>query len=262
MKLVFLNTGDYLEFEPSTTKLVESWLTYAFDNNCNKWSIGNNSCSKIEQDLVYINEAIKLANDFAAAKIKDFERFPEVTEYDQDQLNNIHKKWVDVTDKNPNALYPKPQFWHDVNELVHSLEGSYYINFKNTKVEKNIVPDWLKYYSAEGCEYVNAELTISYRNLGRHQYNQWLCGSDVDNETNNYISMSMDFEYRYSLEFNPHGLSSTEPLGYREWCERNNVPVLPPWIQLGRFKKYDRFEVRKIIHNNLKKNQHVGILDA
>jgi hypothetical protein len=42
-----------------------------------------------------------------------------------------------------------------------------------------------------------------------------------------------------------------------DWCKKNNLQVLPPWIVLGNFKK-NRWEVRQLMHQNLSQGLEVG----
>lgn len=261
MKLVFFETGDYLDIDRTNTKVVNAWFDYIFDNEYNHWEIKDSSFDHIEKHLTLLNRCIIQGNEYLSDKIKDYELIREINGLDQNLLNDAHKKWAVQTGDNLNVLHPQPRFWHEINDHVHALERHYYVSFRNTKCFDPISADWLKDLDADGCDYGVHDLVISYRNLGRHQYNQWLTGSAIDRETNNYDTISMDFEYHFDIEFNPNVFQSPEPPGYREWCIKNNLKVLPPWIRLGKFMKYDRFEIRKLIHNNLKKNTQIGFVD-
>lgn len=259
MKLVFFDTGDYLEFEPEKNVFIDYWLEFIITNNFNYYKIESSSYDCVQLDMDKMNQAINLSNHLVKSINPRLPAlFEEITQLDQNILNQSHKKWVSFTESYLNELYPAPAYWQDINHYVHTLERSYSIFFKNEKTHFPLDTKYTQYLQSENCEYQKTDLMIHFNNLGRHQHNQWLTSSEVDAETNNYETVSLNFEYQFNLDTGPKFEKQKPPPGYIEWCYKNNIEVLPPYIPVGKFKKYDRFEVRKIMHRNLKNNKFAG----
>ena len=260
MKLVFFDTGDYIEFEPANNPFIKKWFEFLFDKDLNMYSLGKESLNQLEPIRKQLNNCIDKANA-VVEKINPslINFFTKLEELDQNILNENHKKWALFTESNLNALYPQPDFWRDVNNHIHSLEGYYSIFFKNIASQDPLGEEYFEKIEPEYCTYQHQDLLIHYTNLGRHQHNQWLTGSNVDEETNNYKTVSLNFEYKFNLSAgSAYQRPEIHPPEYIEWCKQNNMQVLPPWIRIGTFTKIDRFEVRKIIHRNLKNNKLAG----
>lgn len=258
MKLVFLETGDYIDIIPEKNKFVEKWFEHIFDHDINEYEIFFSSTSNVETWIAQLNESMVKANDYAKTKIRNFEfYFKPLKELDQDILNYNHKQWVVATEKYLNELYPQPDFWHEVNHLIHRIERNYSTLFWNKCTQDPLDSEYCKYLKPEFCSYDVQDLMIHYTNLGRHQYNQWLTGSSVDEETNNYKTVSMNFEYQYNLDVSPVSSDSVAPASYIAWCQTNKLEILPPWIPIAKFAKYDRHEIKKIMHKNLTRNKSI-----
>ena len=258
MKFVFYKSGDVLELETNRAKVIERWFDYMFDNNVNDKYICSNSTSNLfSEKIKEMNDIIFRANQFISEKTNNqaslFEYSDGIT--DQKFLNETHKKWVYLTDTYKNEIYPQPEFWHALNRYIHDIESRFTADFKNRN-EKNLwaLPqDYKAEILPEDGDYWQNDLMLSFRDLGRHQHNQWMLGSDADFETSNYKNITLDFTYRHYID---HGGPDTTyqpavPTDYIEWCKKQNLPVLAPWLPVGKFKKYDRYEVRKLFHKNL-----------
>lgn len=255
MKLVFLDTGDYIEFEPENNPFIEHWLQDVFDRDLNEYNMNSSTYDKIEMLRNQFNEDAYRANLYAVSKIKKFKPFlPELSELDQDALNDAHKRWVTVTESHTSKIHPQPDYWKRLNDTIHEMERFYHIFFANKKIKYHLTDKYLDYLKPEYCEYESHDLIINFGNLGRHQYNQWLTNSKVDEETNNYNIVPLNFEYHFNIDINPGVAKTPAHPEYIKWCKENNLEVIPPVIPLGKFKKYHRNEVRKLIHRNLKNN--------
>lgn len=261
MKFVFYDSGDYLEFEPENNPLIDSWLNYIFSNSINNFKLTSSNRQEFVNNLNQLNESIRGANKFALQRIANFTPFDEITELNQSALNAAHKHWAYCTDRYSQEIFPAPCEWEDVNTIIHRLEGYFTASFKpitdnfNLKfLDKKLIPK----LKPEYFDYHQHDLVLTYNNLGRHQYNQWLLGSMVDFETNNYKVISTEFNYVYDPEVNPKVLKNNPPPGYEEWCKEYNLEVLPPWAPIGRFKNYHRDEVKKIMYRNLGNNNNYG----
>lgn len=257
MKLIFLDTGDYLEFVPSNNKFIEKWFEYIFQNDLNEYDVINTSYEKVKELLLKYNEAADKANKLVKNVGYSTTIFENMDNLDQKTLNQIHKKWVFFTESYINEINPQPDYWHDINKFVHQLEQHYYSYFQNTKTHAPVDNSILQYLTPDCCQYESRDLIIHYTNLGRHQYNQWLVDGTLDNETNNYDSISLNFEYQFNLLNGPNKKESA-PIEYVEWCNKNKLTVLPPILPIGKFLKYDQFETRKVMHRNLKNNKKAG----
>lgn len=256
MKLVFANTGDYIDFVPENNKFIDKWFEYIFNNDINEYEVLSSSTQNIKNWISELNDALDESIKYANSRIKNFEfNFQHLEDLDQEILNYNHKQWAAATEKYLNELYPQPGFWCDINHLVHRLELNYNVCFWNKRSKEPLGFEYVQYLKSEYCSYEAKDLVIHYTNLGRHQYNQWLTGSDFDEETNNYKTVSINFEYQYNLDSMSSKVDRTAPSEYVKWCRDNYLEILPPWIPIGKFLKYDRHEVKKIMHRNLLRNK-------
>lgn len=256
MKLVFLETGDYIEFVPQKNKFIDLWFEYVFDYKLNEFNITSSATSRIENTISILNYSIEKALKYAHSRIENFEfDFIKLEELDQSLLNHNHKQWVFATEKYKNELYPQPNFWKAINEEVHNLEFFYSAYFGPKVKFNHLGEEYTKYLRPEDCIYDHKDLVIHYTNLGKHQYHQWCTGSTPDEETNNYRTVSTNFEYQFNVQTPPSTERAPAPPGYAEWCKSHNLEVLPPYVPIGKFQKYNRHEVRQIMHRNLKNNK-------
>ena len=261
MKFVFLKSGDSLELDINAAPLIESWFEYLFKNNLNlEYTSVHNANSRIDQKLTEINSMINSANKFLLDRIPSNKIFfNSGKELDQPWLNELHRTWVLLTTQYKNEIFPQPEEWRNVNQCVHDLERSYTANFQNKK-SKFLPVEYHKPVCPNDCEFTQSDIMLEFNNLGRHQYQQWLTGLDINDETNNYSTVSLDIGYRYFLETGPIRTPIVAPIDYQQWCQERNLSVLPPCISIGKFLKYDRMEVRKLFYRNLKNGNDVGFI--
>ena len=264
MKLVFYKSGDSLNLEPNRAKVITKWFEYLFDNNINdKYFCNHSTCNRISDKIEELNNTIFEANQFISDKTNSEATVFEFSDgtLDQNFLNKTHKKWVYLTDKYKNQIFPQPSFWHNVNHYVHDIEQMFSADFRNENENKlwALPEEYRTKINPEDCTYVQNDLVLSFRDLGRHQHNQWLLGSDLDSETNNYKTVSLDFGFRHYTDQGPDYTSEPlAPQGYIDWCKERNIEALPPWISVGKFTKYDRYNVRKLFYKNLSEESTIG----
>jgi hypothetical protein len=229
--------------------------------NMSFFAKGKSYIGSTNLNLQNLRNAIKIVNQFATEKNLPQLMFPTITGLDQTLMNALHKQWVNRTNEfsyivngdNIKEQYPAfAEAWQNVNTYIHALESYYSVFFsnnKNTHLEKINVK-----IRPEDCEYSQRDLILSFQDLGRHQFNQWQTGSDVDEETSNYKNIPSRFDYMY----HPYLIKDLPPNpAYVEWCKQNNLQVMPPWIILGNFKK-NRWEVKQLMHQNLSQGLEVG----
>jgi hypothetical protein len=260
MKFVFLESGDSLELKVNPAKIITVWFDHLFSSGANlKYSLNDTRQElSIEDNIKQLNSLIELMNYRLKMTIPENTIFfDNCYELDQNWLNRCHKIWARLTHIYKDIIngeeHRYPLEWHQINHLIHDLENRYLSNFYNTIIPI-LPPEKHVLIEPEDGTYYQTDLLLHYGNLGRHQYNQWLAGTDLDDETNNYNAVSYNIEYRYFLE-NPPVPAPTE---YISWCIERNVKILPPWIPIGNFTKYDRHEVRKLFYKNLLKSPDVG----
>jgi len=264
MKFVFLKSGDYLEFTLKQTKFINGFFDYIFTNNINKQYSGNvrhYRTREIEERLQTINKNIAGVNSAMSVIVPENTiRFTHNENLNQVWLNETHKKWVHLTHTYKDEIYDIPwelkSMWGEINDLVHYMEQNYSHDFENKILSKIPLSADLK-VELEDCVFSNQGLCLGYSNLGRHQFNQWEVGTEIDDETNNYKVISTEVIYNFNMSEDVRGDPEIAPTAYADWCNKKNVPILGPWISLGNFK-LSRFEVREIMHRNLKADPAVG----
>jgi hypothetical protein len=264
MKLVFYRTGDFLEFNVKNTPFVNKWFEFLFDNKINSkyhgeennWHTGSS-----EDRLALINTYINDANAFLKINLPDNTMlFENSTTLNQTWLNDTHRKWVVLTERYKNEIFDIPwelkQAWTGINNNIHYIELGYTDTFRNSTTAQ-IPKSAGLVVTKEDCDYTQKDLVLNYDNLGRHQFNQWEIGSELNEETSNYDTISSSFTYVYSQYTAAVKNFASAPTDYIDWCNRRNVEVLPPWVVLGRFK-CSSYDAREIMHRNLKDGRSVG----
>jgi len=263
MKFIFLKSGDYLELEPNNTPIASAWFNNIFSKKMNMsyFAKGTSYIERSNQVINKLNQAVDTVNKFAVEKSLPQIMFSRISGLDQNWMNAGHKQWVKYTQELKDIVngddtqqnYPLfSEAWQNINMYIHALENYYSIYFTNTngayleEVNVEIRP--------EDCEYSQHDLILRFDDLGKHQFDQWITGSSVDEETSNYKTISARFEYT----FNPQMVKGV-PVNpaYIEWCKQNNLQVMPPWIILGNFKK-NRWDVKELMHKNLLQGLEVG----
>lgn len=263
MKLVFYKSGDYLEFEHKNTKFGNEWFDFLFDKEVNTKYRGERQgwhVSSTEERLDLINTYITDINKFLKIVAPDNTvLFENNNSLNQAWMNSTHKKWVMLTDRYKNQIYDIPwelkNAWSEINNIVHYLEQGYKHSFYNTLLPQ--IPVGMLTVTKEDCEFTQRDIVLNYDNLGRHQHNQWEVGTEIDEETNNYNTISTSFTYTYYQTDAALKNFAAPPVDYIEWCKHRNVEVLAPWVVLGRFKS-STYDVREFMHKNLKEGIEVG----
>jgi hypothetical protein len=266
MKFVFLKSGDYIDFEPPKSKFVESWFEYLFNNNLNLdyTCLSDEVINSSTLDIEKLNKNIDYVNNFSKDHLPDCKiEFDNCNELDQKFLNISHKKWVNLTNKysdHVNGHHVKsihPEFhkaWQDINRNIHSIEKWWSLYFGNNKTW--MLPDKsTAKITQEDCTFDQQDLILEFDNLGKHQFDQWATGTIIDEETNNYEKISASFRFIYKY---PYQTQSPAPSEYVTWCNSNNVSVLPNYVNLGKFPKYDIWTVKKLMYKNLKIDKQIG----
>jgi len=252
MKFIFLKSGDYLELEPNNTPIASVWFNNIFSKKMNMSYFARDTSfiTRSNGTINNLNAAIDIVNKFAVEKNLPKIMFDKIVGIDQQWLNASHKKWVLQTDRLKNIVngddtkqnYPGfVKSWQNINTYIHALEYYYSVYF-TIKIQP------------EDCEYSQHDLILKFDDLGKHQYDQWITGSAVDEETSNYKTISARFEYAFNPQLNKGILPNP---AYIEWCRQNNLQVMPPWIVLGNFKK-NKWEVKQLMHQNLSQGLEVG----
>ena len=264
MRFIFLKSGDYLEFQPNKTKFVKDFFEHLVKYNLINNYEGDSSdyiMNTTEERLQTVNQYITGVNNFIKILIPNIDiQFNHNDSLNQVWLNDTHKKWAYLTHTYKDNIYNVPDefkiMWSGVNELVHQLESFYSHKFKNT-VAKSIPESFGIEVGQEDQIFSISGLCLAYGNLGRHQYNQWEVGTDIDYETNNYKVITTNLVYKFSLTDDVAQCPKTSPKAYSEWCNVRNIPALGPWVSLGEFV-LPRFTVKEIMHRNLKKDVSIG----
>jgi hypothetical protein len=261
MKFVFLKSGDFLEFKTKKTKFSDGWFNFLFEKNIAQEFSGEHFrqiSNNTERKLSDLNNHIDTVNNFLRIQLPGVAHFSKSYNLNQQWLNAAHRQWVYMTARYKNEIFDIPastrNAWMQINNLIHELEMNYRHEFNNNVVSEIPETENLK-VEKEDCEFVQHDLVLSFRNLGRHQYNQWQVGYDsINEETSNYNTISTSFSFYHSIDNYRHAA----PSEYVKWCEKQNIEVLAPWVVLGTFDIKNPWEVKEIMHRNLKDDSHIG----
>ena len=224
MKLVWTNSGDYIDCVPVDQAFAEYWL----DNQktIQYKSITENNQLKLCTELTETYARIKLLLDKVKLSIYDIEPSGLI----QKDINELHRNWVLLHTKYPKIkLMFGKQFEQDVellNKLLHEIEKAWATKLKADDaafVNNHLIP----------ITFGDANIKILYANLGRSTYNKWLnFDYDMGNvDTNDYEELYPLLEFKVAKHYNVD-----PPKEYQQWCERQGVRPTPDDILLANFK--------------------------
>lgn len=249
LRLTWSETNDYFDVEPENIDFC-SW----FVEQCNQFNndfVCQSSQTRVDQLITDLKNNLIEANEFLN-QIK----FPEIVVFDnlfdQNNLNAIHKSWINVLRKEPRIdrlFYKKnPELFrkfHDINLLVHELENQF-------KYKLSASTHWRVNNKFQGLTPSNEKCNvhIEYTDWGKSSWHKFVDGvaDPVDFELSNWQTIGSDIginlSYPYKQDF---------PQPYLEYCLAHKIdPVVQHW-PVGNLVDYQNNMplVRKIMHKNI-----------
>lgn len=248
MKVVWITSGDELEFAPENHSLCEYFITNLAGRSliCDHSDVDSAWHDQLLSYLHTVNRMLEHTGIGDSFDIGD--------PYDQQYLNQLHRNWVKFHLANPNIIIFLQQ--HD-QSLVAKFRG---INSTLHKIEKMFVQSWIGIENNEVLTWNNpfenvltfstGNLQVFYNDLGRNTYNKWVNFDNVidQEDTNDYKTLAA--EIRLNLNRSEQLLP---PTNYVEWCKSHGLTTVPGrWINLGDFVDLENrlTDYRKLLVRN------------
>jgi len=253
MKIVWNNTGDWLDLDPINYDLVAYWINALDRDQTNTFHLDQNYF-----DLSWptaLQTHIQTIDTFLNNKLKitALSNFREQDLLDQTVLNELHKTWVKLL-----VDYPKL-----VNIMLHDINKELYYHWNQINKKLHLIEEHFQslYVAKQYWETPNIfgknildfnirQIKLNFSQAGRSTFNKWKVfdSNIVDIDTNDFFSIGS--EVMINLD-NPE---SREPPGeYVNFCKANNIPVTGRYLNLANFKNYatDLTNIRHVYLRNI-----------
>lgn len=248
MKLVWISSGDEIELVPYNQLLGEYYCTQLNQHAlvCDHSDV---DASQHDQLLDYL----QIVNQFFAEKNID-QKFESGDPYDQQYLNDLHRKWVKFHLANPAIITVLANFdqslvqkFRGINSTLHKIEKMFVQSYYG--VEHGEVLTWTNPFD-NSTAFSTSNIQIFYNDLGRNTYNKWINFDDQldDIDTNDYKKLAA--EIRVNLN---RSEQLEAPDNYVQWCRKHGLNEIPGrWINLGDFKNLQEnlADYRKLMVRN------------
>jgi hypothetical protein len=250
MKLIWDQTGDSLDIDVMHPELIEHWVQHLPSPHfkIKQDSIPYHAIDRLRTSIKNINQLLKSKFHIS---IFDYNEF----KIDQDFLNQVHRDWATVQEKNANIsgvlnLFKGDhlQEFYDINDTFHVIESNSKIKYveagSHTKFRHQIPgiknPERFLFHG-------QCQLELEYWSIGRTDYEAWLMSDDValiDNNSKLAFTFDVSLCKPYTAPF---------PTEYVKWMRDRGKEPLGPTLPIGNFKDYmdsvgDLYEV--FIRNN------------
>lgn len=226
-------TGDSFDVEPVHEDL-SSWFVEQCDIHGNEFSTGVYDTDYVTQSVEHTIERAKQALHSTNTVLQKF-KFPTLNEpdwYDQQQLNSLHKSWINTMQVNPGletVLFHmnRDAFdkFHELNRLIHVIENSFRYELRNSLAWRLPNP-----FPAEQFDTGVFNVSILYVDHGRNAMEKFK-NFDLDPNDNELSP------WRYiggSLEINlARPYKELKPQEFVEYCWRHNIKPQPDRLPFG-----------------------------
>lgn len=236
MKLIWKNSGDFIQIEPINLEVSQYYFTNWKKHNSDIFI--NEKPFKVDKILNELKFCLnKINNVLDFFKIKDLNLSLSLN---QDDLNLLHEHWVLLNRKYPslgNLLEKKEKgskkYLDDINELIHELESCF--NFILSNNSTKFLPNL---FSSTITSFDISNVFLVYKNLGRQSYDKFIhfdkSTQNIDRndftELSGYIGINL--EKPRSVKISPE---------YVEWCADNNISYPSgDRINLGNFLNLEK----------------------
>lgn len=248
MKLIFENSGDYLDIEQKS--VYEYFVQCLDEQKCNSFYCSSDTYNQVHRFSDELTNNIRVVNNFLANKLKinTFANFVDCDLYNQNNLNTLHEVWVKIQVEHTSMcnLLDKVNLLDDfraINNNIHLLESCWKFVYQNYDkhtwvVENTFGPDIL--------DFSKNQISVVFHNLGRSSYDKW-----AHHDNNVHDIDTNDFQYfsgqlRIQLD-RPQTLSA--PKEYLDWCKQHKCKPIGSKLNLGNFR-HDINKLRAVFSKN------------
>lgn len=255
MKIIWNNTGDWLDLDPVNYDLAAYWINSLDQDHNNTFYLGQNYFDLTWPSLLRVH--IQTIDTFLNTKLKitALSDFREQDLIDQTVLNELHRIWIKLIIDHPklvNIIKTNKELychWNQINKKLHYIEE----NFRCLYVTKQYW-ETPNIFGQNILDFNIRQVRINFSQAGRSTFDKWKIfdHNKIDFDTNNFFSIGSEIEI--SLE-NPE--SHVPPQEYVDFCKANNNLVIGRYLNLANFKNYTtsltdirHVYLRNIAHEN------------
>lgn len=249
MKLIWTITGDELPIIPANQNLAEYYVDSLNKENKNHFDTSHTLIDPTQCDmLIYsYNTVVELLEKF------NLNSFPKLENpLDQQQLNNLHTEWVELSRSQTKFLTAlrlmgeeQVEIFREVNERIHIIESMFdltAVNYENDAwmIENTLGQDILSFDLSN--------ISIIYHNLGRQQYERFRANDLSWKGRDEFTTLSGE------LSINLHQPETRIPsVEFLNWCKKQDEEPIGAFCPLGNFKDLNEnlTKYRKIFIKNL-----------
>ena len=253
MKVVWQNSGDYLDFSPMSD-VAEYYINSLGSNN--DFSIVKDETEFDISKIDDLTRSLEKINDFLKKlKMEPINIVGPLHEFNT--INRIHEKWVKLHLHKPaiSTLAEKLGFKQDldgINELCHKIERMYFFIYKNYNEQVWQIDNP---FDTDVLDISKVNIVIEYGNLGRSTFNKWCVYDDNidDVDTNNYDKLGGKLEFTLARPY-----TINLPIEYLNYCKEKNIKPAGGWMPLGNFTA-DMSKVREVFLKNMANNLFLSL---
>lgn len=253
MKIIWNNTGDWLDLDPVNYDLVAYWINALEQDQINAFYL-----SRTQFDLscpTALRTHIQTVDTFLFNKLKIavLSDFRERDLIDQTVLNELHRTWVKLLVDHPKLanlmshdinkeLY---YHWNQINKKLHFIEES----FQSLYVAKEYW-ETPNIFGKNILDFNIRQIRLNFSQTGRSTFNKWkMFDSNIlDIDTNDFSTIGSEVMINLT---NPE--SYDPPKEYVNFCNLNSIPVVGRCLNLANFKNYatDLTNIRHVYLRNI-----------
>jgi hypothetical protein len=248
-KLTWSSTGDEIDLIP-----YNSDLYYYFVDNLNLCQLNQYRSGRLDLDLDELPKLIDNIGKVFTEKFKiDFLKISN-TVFDQQELNRLHKEWIELHIKYPNlhqiltSINPElSSQLNRINTIIHTVEEFFdKLVFNTQDSNKN----FQNIFGAEVLTFETVNVFIKFNNLGRSTYNKWLNFDDnaVDIDTNDFNEIYTQLAVTFKR---PSGFVA--PDEYQTWARQHGTCPFGRTLALANFDNLQTnlLKYREMFYKNL-----------
>ena len=235
MKLIWTQTGDSLDIDVMHPELIEHWVEHRPSPHfkIKQDKIPYHAVDRLQTSIKNINQLLKSKFDI---RVFDYGEF----KVDQHFLNQVHRDWAAVQEKNSNIskvidLFKGDhlQAFYDINDAFHIIEQGSKIRYVEQNSDTNFKHQIPGIKNPERFLFHGqCQLELQYWSIGRTDYEAWLKSDHValiDNNTQLPFTFDVLLYKPYSAPFPP---------AYVKWMRDKGKEPLGPTLPIGNFKDY------------------------